>query len=443
MSDTARRGLLSSAWVQDVPDQKWSRLTHAECTDILIIGGGVAGVSTALNLALMGHNPILIEADRIGGGAAGASGGIVAPQLARHSPDVVIAKLGHDHATALLNLVAESGDYTFSLARTYAPGADARQSGFLAPATGAAGLRRLSAMADSWRPFRNDVAMLKASEFQSISGVRGYAGALHDSSGGTINPAGYVQDLARAAIAAGARIFTRSSVESLRRSGSSWVACTAEGRVAANRVILAANGGNPLLHPRLRGTILPMDVCEMTTMPLSPALRRQVLPSLHALTDMENDVFTIRYDRAGGLVTAYPASSVTQDRVRLTKAVNARLGAAIAGWEEVPLKHVWHGTASVNVSLIPRLVAVDQDMIAIQCCNGRGLAINSILGRDIARWLDGAGRVPPPLPLQPPQPVPGYFIARHVPQLTMMAGLLRKRVKQAFNGGAKGEYSDD
>ena len=49
--------------------------------EIAIVGGGVAGLSLALHLAAAGKTPLLLEADRFGSGALGASAGIVAPQL--------------------------------------------------------------------------------------------------------------------------------------------------------------------------------------------------------------------------------------------------------------------------------------------------------------------------------------------------------------------------
>jgi glycine/D-amino acid oxidase-like deaminating enzyme len=427
LTTTIHNGAADSSWAAQADDlTHYPRLVGTESTTIAVVGGGIAGVSTALNLALLGHTPILLEADAIGSGATGASGGIVAPQLVRHGFEAVAAKLGDTHARQLFTLMAQSGHYVFDLARRYAPAAEAVQAGFLAPAMTQAALRRISGIAAEWAPFRDDVSILSAEAIAEIAGISGYVGALQDTSGGSINPLGYVRGLAHAAEEAGARLFCQSAVTRIERVGSAWVLHTAGGSVTAQHVLLCANGGNAALHPRLAGTALSMDVCEVTTAPLSPELRARVLPQRHALTDVEPDVFTIRYDRDGGLVTAYPGGA--GDREKTTQRINARLTATIPGWKPLPLTHVWQGTAWLNTSLLPRLVRVDDGMIAVQACNGRGLAFNSVIGRELAAWLDRGADTPPPLPLEAPQPITGLFLAKFAPRLVMQAGLIGKRL---------------
>jgi succinate dehydrogenase/fumarate reductase flavoprotein subunit len=48
--------------------------------EILVIGGGVAGLSTALHLAERGVAVALVEGAAVGSGATGASGGLIAPE---------------------------------------------------------------------------------------------------------------------------------------------------------------------------------------------------------------------------------------------------------------------------------------------------------------------------------------------------------------------------
>jgi gamma-glutamylputrescine oxidase len=53
--------------------------------DVCVVGGGIAGCSTALHLAERGHRVVLLEQHRVGWGASGRSGaqalfGVAAPQ---------------------------------------------------------------------------------------------------------------------------------------------------------------------------------------------------------------------------------------------------------------------------------------------------------------------------------------------------------------------------
>lgn len=415
------------------PGERFSGTADAE---VAVIGGGVAGLVTALNLARLGHVPLLLEAATVASAATGTSAGIVAPQLVRNSPASVRSKLGAEAGDRLLAMLAQSGDYLFELARELPLDCEARQDGFIAPAMGRSGFSRLRAAAEGWRPYRSDMDMLCAAETQEMTGTHGYAGALLDRSGGTVNPLLYGRALAHAAIAAGVQLHTASTALRLSRHNDCWMIETATGSIRARTVILCANAANGDLHPALRGTTLPLEVCEVATAPLDPALRSRILPGGQSLTDVEADVFSIRHHAGGGLVTAYPAGSEVDDAT-VTRAINARLSAAIPSWKPLPLTHIWRGTAAVNSSLLPRLVRVEDGLIAVQACNGRGLAMNTILGRELARWLHAPGATPPPLPLEKPSRISGFLLARHAPKLIMTAALLGKRLQQFVAGPRK------
>ena len=49
-------------------------LSGSRSCDVCVVGGGIAGTSTALHLAERGFDVILLEAQRIGWGASGRSG---------------------------------------------------------------------------------------------------------------------------------------------------------------------------------------------------------------------------------------------------------------------------------------------------------------------------------------------------------------------------------
>lgn len=412
------------------------RLSGTDDAEVAIIGAGVAGLVTALNLARLGHRPILLEAGQVARVATGTSAGIVAPQLVRNTPASVRTKLGADPGDRLLSMLAQAGDYLFELAREVAPDSEPSQSGFIAPAMGRSGLAKLQASAEEWGRYRSDMTILDAAETERMTGVHGYAGAVLDRSGGSINPVVYGQGLAKAAVEAGVRLYTQCAARSLSRHDGQWSIATDDGTIRARRVVLCANAANGDLHPALRGTTLPLVVCEVATAPLDPDLRTSILPGGQSLTDVEADVFSIRHHGGGGLVTAYPAGSEVDDET-VTRAINTRLAAAIPAWKPLPLTHIWRGTAAVNSSLLPRLVRVEEDLYAVQACNGRGLALNTVLGRDLARWLDAPGATPPPLPLERPSRISGFLLAKHAPKLIMTAALLGKRVQQFVAGSRR------
>ena len=56
-------------------------LSESGAADVVIVGGGFCGLSTALHLAERGIRPVLLEAREVGFGGSGRNGGQVIPGL--------------------------------------------------------------------------------------------------------------------------------------------------------------------------------------------------------------------------------------------------------------------------------------------------------------------------------------------------------------------------
>ena len=395
------------------------RLVGRAAAEVVVIGAGVAGLSTALHLAREGREVMVLEAAKRPEAATGASAGIVTAQIVRKSPSAVLRHLGEEAGTALLGMVAESARYTFDLVRDETLDCAPMQTGFLAPFP-ARSARVVAEIVAGWAPFRQDVSVLDATATRTLTGCQGYDGALLDRSGGGLDPVGYVDALARRVMAHGGMVHRETPVTAMRRRPEGgWCLTVPGGEVAAARIVLCANGGNVALDPRLAGSVLPLGVCEVATPPLPADMREAILPQNHVLTDLSTDVFSIRYDAEGRLITACPAPQRV-NRAQIEKAINRRLATMLPAWRPMPLEHVWVGTAWLNTDLLPRVAVLADDAIAIQACNGRGLAVNTIAGREAARWASaGAGGYRMPMPMKPPRRVVGFALARHVPQLLM------------------------
>jgi len=71
---------MESIWRKTVKIPRFPALTGDCSTDVLIIGGGIAGVLCAHLLAGAGVDHLLVEADRIGGGTTGGTTGKITAQ---------------------------------------------------------------------------------------------------------------------------------------------------------------------------------------------------------------------------------------------------------------------------------------------------------------------------------------------------------------------------
>ena len=68
-----------------------------------MIGGGLAGLATAIGLAERGQSVTLLEARRVGWGASGRNGGFVSAGYAQ-SMDKIRRRVGDNHACELFQL---------------------------------------------------------------------------------------------------------------------------------------------------------------------------------------------------------------------------------------------------------------------------------------------------------------------------------------------------
>ncbi len=398
-------------------------------TEIAIVGAGIAGLSTALHLRRAGTDVVILEAMQQPPSATAASAGVIAPQLVRATPDAVRKRLGEDAGSRLLRLLAESGRYLFNLIKTEDIACDAQPFGFINPVRGAAGAEQARSLIDQWTPFRNDLTYADAGESRLLTGCEGYSASVIDPSGGGLDPVAYARGLAAHLHRVGVPIFRDTKVLSIERQGSRWALKTAQGLLLAHKVVLCANGGNAGLHPALAKTILPLPVYQVATRPLTPEARQDILPHGHALTDSSANVFSIRFDAIGRLITACSGQPELGFDA-LSVEINRRLEAMIPSYRATPLDYAWKGTAWLNSSLLPRVLAIDEGLFAIQACNGRGLALTTIIGREVAGMLTDPTHAPL-IPLERPRSVPGYSFARHLPSLIMAGAGLAKRARRA------------
>ncbi len=395
--------------------------------EIVIVGAGIAGLSLALHLANEGLRPVVLEAETPGAGALGASAGIIAPQLVRDTPSGVIRKLGPTLGEAWLKLVAESGDYLFDLIKREGIHCDARPFGFIAPTTSADLLDRLQTVRQEWSAFRDDLDVIGPAEIERRTGCKGYRAAIVDKSGGCLDPLRLAHGLAGRAEQKGVTIFDDSRVLELNQTGNRWLLKTQAGLITADKVVLCANGGNDLF-PGLQQTVLPMHIYEMATEPVSTEMRKQVLPGGECMTDMELDIFSIRYAAENRLVTAYPVTR-SQTIEQVETQVNRRLEQMLLHPHPVRISRLWHGTAWINSSLLPRIVQIRRGLVAVQACNGRGIATNLIIGREIARMIVEDGSYRSELACPAPERIPGFWINRKMLNAMMSTSLLLRRFR--------------
>ncbi|GLQ77691.1 oxidoreductase [Mesorhizobium huakuii] len=398
--------------------------------DLAIVGGGFAGLSTALHAAGKGLSVTVLEAEIIAWGATGRNAGFVVPNFAKMDPDSILAHLGPERGERLIDFAAASADLVFSLIKGHGIDCDAVQNGWIQPAHSPAAFEKVKSRASQWAQRGRPTVVLDRQEIEVLTGIRGYAGGWMDRSGGVLNPVAYAHGLADAAEKAGAKIFERTPVTSVDRVADGWKLKTPSGSVRAGKVLIATNAYGGSLNPMLQRTYIPLKVFQIATEPLPREIRTRLLPGGQGAGDTRRNLFTFRFDADNRLISGGMHILSAGADTRVPQTIWRRLTRHLDLPDLPPLAYGWSGMAAVEPDFLPHLLDLGPGLIAGRACNGRGIAMTTAMGKALADWAAGTEARDLPLPFAPPAPIPFHALLRHAPNALLGWSMLRDRLDE-------------
>jgi len=368
--------------------------------DVAVVGCGIMGAAAALTLAARGASVVVLEAQRVAEGASSRPGGFVVPTFTFGGPRDVVEALG-DIGARLVQMTGAAATRVFDLIREHDISCDAHQSGWYQPAHGSASWVRVQAVARDWEKAGFPVDVLDGEETHRRSGVPGYLGSWMVRQGGTLHPVDFTVGLAKAATRHGAQIFERSAACSIERRNGKLVVASKQGTALVDRVILCTNGRSGGPYADLERSIVPMKIWQCATRPIPESARAHLFKHGECLSDTRANLFTYRFDRDWRLITG------TVDAWGMTSQIAAslmarRLRKHLALPETPAVEFVWSGIASVTRSRLPQLSIFDDGVIAPVACNGRGIAMSTVLGEAVAEYVSSGRASDLPLPITRP-----------------------------------------
>ena len=360
-----------------------------ECrVDVAVVGAGVAGCSAALHFAQRGYDVAVLEAHRVGFGASGRSGGQLIFGLAVGQKSL-IAQVGREHARRLFAMSVEALDLTQSLIRDHGIACDYRPN-HVHVATKPRHLEELR----GWERELHDeydypsARLLDRAELAEHVRSERYFGGLIDSRSGHLHPLKYTQGLARAAEAAGARIFEQTTALGFAEGGEVTVH-TERGRVRCRHLVLCANAYIGMLSPRLARRILGVGTYIIATRPMAEARARALLPSDAAIADLNwiLDYFRLSADRRllfGGRVS-YSALQPP----RLAESMHRRLARIFPQAADLEVEYAWGGYLDITMSRAPDFGRLAPNIFYLQGFSGHGMSLTALAGKLVAEAVSG------------------------------------------------------
>jgi len=364
----------------------------ADC-DVAIVGGGLAGLSAAIELADRGLSVRLLEAREVGFGASGRNGGQAIHGLACDQAEIE-QQLGMDAARHVFAMTIEALDLIRQRCARFQIDCDWRD-GYLGVATSDRKARALLAGADQLeqayayplqRIARGDLA-------QWIDSPR-YRAAVHDPRSGHLHPLKYTLGLARAAAGLGVAIHEDTAVTALT-PGARPVLHTAQGRITARQVLLAGNVYLQGLAPVLAQRIMPVGTYIVASAPVDPALAQRLIPCGAAVCDNNVVLDYFRFSADHRMVYGGRVSYSTATPMNLADSMRGRMVGTFPQLAGTPVTHAWGGFVDISMNRAPdfgRLPGCPQ-VYYLQGFSGHGLALTGLAGRVVAEAMAGdAGR---------------------------------------------------
>jgi glycine/D-amino acid oxidase-like deaminating enzyme len=356
---------------------------------VAVVGAGFTGLSTALHLAEQGVDVAVLEAGQPGWGASGRNGGQVNPGL-KYEPSTILRDFGPDMGRRMVTLSGNAPQTVFDLIERHQIQAEAHRGGTMRAAYDVKNLRAIHAAAGELAALGAPVEPQDAAGMARLTGTTRYLGGSLDRRGGSLNPLGYARGLAQAAINAGAAVHGGTPVTRIRQQGADWALETPTGTVTAPRVVLATNGYTDGLWPGLRRTIVPVFSAIAATEPLPDDVAAGIMPSRGVLYEIAPLTVYYRLDAAGRLLMGgRSVSRDTSDPARYRRLVRyaRRLFPVIDGTQ---WGYFWNGQLAITPDHYPHLHEPAPGVIAALGYNGRGVAMATAMGAEIARRILGA-----------------------------------------------------
>ena len=357
-----------------------------EC-DVCVIGGGIAGCSSALHLAERGYRVVLLEDQRIGWGASGRSGaqalfGVACGQ------DKIRHYLGADDARKVFDVTVEGIDLLRSLITRYSIACDWR-SGQMHMAIKPRQREELARWVDELAALGyRSPRFVDRTELSTMIATERYIGGMYDPNSGHMHPLNYTLGLAAAATSRGVRIYEGSRALSYR-DGKVVTVRTARGVVRANHLVLCANAYIDGLSPPLACRIMPVATYIVATEPLGKERASSLISSNMAVTDINWVLDYFRCSTDHRLLFGGRVSYSGLDPLNTEKATRARMLRVFPQLADARIEYSWGGFVDITMNRAPDFGRLGPNVYFLQGFSGHGIVLAGIAGKLAAEAVAG------------------------------------------------------
>jgi glycine/D-amino acid oxidase-like deaminating enzyme len=366
-----------------------------ESADVVIVGAGYCGLAASLALAKRGLRAATLEAESIGWGASSRNGGMVLTGLKLPVP-TLIGRYGRELVRQMYAASLQSIELVEKIVQEESIACDFSRCGHIEVACKQSHFDDYAASAAKIKKeFGHELRIIPKSELPAEIGSEIYFGGMVDETSASVNPARYVDGLAKAAQRAGACLFDRARVTTIKplftNGTRAFRVASARGTIEAKEIILASGAYTTAATPALRKKIIPIGSYIIATEPLPETLARELSPRNRMIYDSKHFLYYYRLTPDnrmlfGGRAAFFPE---TESTVRESAEILRRgMVQVYPQLRDTKVEYVWGGTLDFAMDLMPHSGQIDGMHFGVGFA-GHGVAAATWMGEKLAATVCG------------------------------------------------------
>ena len=374
--------------VEDLNSQ--DQLTSDIDVDICVIGGGLTGISSAINLSKKGYSVILCEARKIGWGASGRNGGQLGIGM-RKDQFTIEKKLGLRHAKELWSLGLEAVEDVKNLIKENEINCHL-VNGVMSTACFEKDIDEykfeIEHMAKNY-DFEGYKFFNKEKIREEINSKMYLAGLLNSGSY-HLNPLKLTLGLAKVAQKNNVKIFENTPIEKIREEGDRVQVMSKKGLIRANQVVVACNGYLDSILGSKKNKFMPINNYVVATEPLGEKRARELIKNNYAVCDTRFIIDYYRFSEDWRMIFGGGETFTSNFVKNATSFVSKRMIKVFPQLQNVKIDYSWGGTLAITVNRLPHFGTLMNNKVSYAFgYSGHGLALSVLAGKLIGENIQG------------------------------------------------------